>query len=49
MEAVDGADDLDGGGLVGKEEELHVDGGGSVPPSRLPPPPSSRPILEKEN
>jgi len=32
MEVVYGADDLDGGGLHGKEE-LHVDGGGSVPPS----------------
>jgi len=33
MEAVDGADDLDGDGLLGKEEELHVDGGSSVPAS----------------
>ena len=31
MEAVDGADDLDGGGPLGKDEELHVDGGSSVP------------------
>jgi len=30
MEEVDGVDDLDGGGLLGEEEELHVDRGGSV-------------------
>lgn len=33
METVDCADDLDGDGLVGKEEKLHVDGGSSVPSS----------------
>ena len=46
MEEVDGADDLDGDGLLGEEEELHVDRGSSVTSSRLPPPPCSRTILK---
>ena len=29
-------------------EELHVDGSSSVPPSRLPPPPCSRTILQQD-
>jgi len=49
MEEVDGADDLDGDGLLGEEEELHVDRGSSVTSSRLPPPPCSRTILDQES
>ena len=35
-----------GEGLLGEGENLHVDGGGSVPSTRLPPSPSSRAILK---
>lgn len=38
-----------GEGLLGEGENLHVDGGGSVPSTRLPPSPSSRAILYQKS